>query len=124
MKLNKTTELIKTIFRTLEIPPETPFRCKGVEDAWYKLTEDCVPLWDAGTDQIDWFEDWVVLNHLLKGILEPDWGREEIDNLNKAIDLIEKAKEGIHIRTKSRLDCAVNALKTEIEMIEYERGRQ
>lgn len=56
----------------LNIEPDRPFRCKHSDDVWYKVTADCVPMWDAGTEQMEWFVDWVVLNHLLEGVLEPD----------------------------------------------------
>lgn len=113
--MSNQTELAKTIFRTLEIPPDTPFRCKDIEDAWYKLTKDCVPLWDAGTDQMEWFEDWVVLNHLLKGTLEPDWNKERIDNLERAIELIKKAKEGTYEMLYIKLDCIIGSIEEEVK---------
>ena len=117
MRLSNQTELARTIFRTLEIPADTPFRCKGVEDAWYKLTKDCVPLWDAGTDQSEWFEDWVVLNHLLEGIMKPDWNRERIENLTQAIELIEKTKKGMHEASHGVLDCVICDLEGVLEFL-------
>ena len=123
MRLNNQTELVKTIFRTLEIPPGTPFRCKGVEDTWYKLTKDCIPLWDAGTDQKEWFDDWVVLNHLLEGKLEPDLSSLKREYLETALEFVKVARELDYqpsYKTEySKLHDVVEGLQREIELLKF-----
>ena len=123
MRLSNQTELAKTILRTLEVPPETPFRCKGVDDAWYKLTKDCVPLWDAGTDQKEWFDDWVVLNHLLEGKLKPDLSNLKREYLETALEFVKVARELDYqpsYKTEySKLHDVVEGLQREIELLKF-----
>ncbi len=78
-------DLNKVIWRVLSskkigIHPNTPFRCDDTDSVWYKVSENCLPFWDAGTNRQSWHVDWVTLIHLLKGILKPRIPEEEKSN--------------------------------------------
>lgn len=54
----------------LGVKVNEPFRCVGVDGAWYKIERNSVSMWDAGTNQKSWCSDSVILTQLLQGILE------------------------------------------------------
>ena len=73
----------KQICDILKVEPNQPFRIKENSDYWYRINNDCETEWDAGTDQVSWYIDRVVLMQILSGDLEVEVPRrmtiEEIE---------------------------------------------
>ena len=53
----------------LGVEKNQPFEIKEVADCWYRINSDCESEWDAGTNQINWYVDRVVLMQILSGDL-------------------------------------------------------
>lgn len=108
----KLTKMAEMVARGLEIELNKPFRCEEGKDAWYKLTSNFDMLWDAGTDQAEWFNDDVVLMHLIDGRLTP------IVEIDPVLVAIEDANEQMRVCMSEysnfhRLQTSLNNIRKE-----------
>ena len=60
---------VNVICEMLKVEQNQPFKIKEVPDCWYRINNDCETEWDAGTNQVSWYIDRVVLMQILSGDL-------------------------------------------------------